>query len=411
MKVAKATKSSRTSTKRTRSSRSFVPNSSDNENDIIETESLELQNQPTRRVLKEVSIVVMGKKKASSALQVDQDSSLGSPSLDNSDYETPGTSISTTPLASFGRGARSTRKSRLSATMAASSSRKRGHVAIADTDEETEDMDLDMSLDAKLARQLQKEEYTNGGNKRQKLGYEDLISSDSDDELSEEPTEMPAYVGKGKGKAKAVDPPRGRKRSARSSAKQKILLDDDDLQESIAGGDSDEDEFKLDEDLDIDPDDLDEQLADLVSDSDDEPLMNARKRDGKNKGSLATPAKKEKKRKNLTYKEKLAKKNEAAARNARFAHIADKWERKRAMNRERAEGNHPKLLTMWDDLAAIPVLEVQKAEQPNSINRRLKPFQLEGLSWMIRQEKTDYKGGLLGDEMGECHVFGRYIWR
>ena len=71
------------------------------------------------------------------------------------------------------------------------------------------------------------------------------------------------------------------------------------------------------------------------------------------------------------------------------------------MNRERAEQNHSKLITMWDDLAAIPVLEVQKAEQPQSISRRLKPFQLEGLSWMIRQEKTDYKGGLLGDEMGD----------
>ena len=35
-----------------------------------------------------------------------------------------------------------------------------------------------------------------------------------------------------------------------------------------------------------------------------------------------------------------------------------------------------------------------------SISRRLKPFQLESLSWMIRQEHTHYKGGLLGDEMG-----------
>ena len=62
---------------------------------------------------------------------------------------------------------------------------------------------------------------------------------------------------------------------------------------------------------------------------------------------------------------------------------------------------------MWDDLAEIPVLEVQKAEQPSSINRRLKPFQLEGLSWMTRQEQTMYKGGLLGDEMGMCSNYVR----
>lgn len=38
--------------------------------------------------------------------------------------------------------------------------------------------------------------------------------------------------------------------------------------------------------------------------------------------------------------------------------------------------------------------------QPSGITRRLKPFQLEGLNWMRRQEQTDWKGGLLGDEMG-----------
>lgn len=87
-------------------------------------------------------------------------------------------------------------------------------------------------------------------------------------------------------------------------------------------------------------------------------------------------------------------------RRERWAHIEDKWDRKRAMNRERAEQQHPKLLSMWKDLEKVLILETEKAEQPKSINRRLKPFQLEGLSWMIRQEKTHYKGGLLGDEMG-----------
>ena len=38
--------------------------------------------------------------------------------------------------------------------------------------------------------------------------------------------------------------------------------------------------------------------------------------------------------------------------------------------------------------------------QPNSITRKLKSFQLEGLDWMTKQEKSQWKGGLLGDEMG-----------
>ena len=55
---------------------------------------------------------------------------------------------------------------------------------------------------------------------------------------------------------------------------------------------------------------------------------------------------------------------------------------------------------MWDDLEKMPVLKAGKAEQPKSISRQLKPFQLEGLAWMKAMEKTEWKGGLLGDEMG-----------
>lgn len=48
----------------------------------------------------------------------------------------------------------------------------------------------------------------------------------------------------------------------------------------------------------------------------------------------------------------------------------------------------------------MPAIIPQQAEQPAGINRMLKSFQLEGLNWMMQQEKTQYKGGLLGDEMG-----------
>ncbi|KAH8772695.1 RING-11 protein [Diaporthe sp. PMI_573] len=68
--------------------------------------------------------------------------------------------------------------------------------------------------------------------------------------------------------------------------------------------------------------------------------------------------------------------------------------------RLKLEEHHPTLKTMWDRLRDMPVLKAGKAEQPKSISRLLKPFQLEGLAWMKAMEKTEWKGGLLGDEMG-----------
>ncbi|KAF2463682.1 uncharacterized protein BDR25DRAFT_297497 [Lindgomyces ingoldianus] len=399
----KASKNPRAHTSRTRSSRTFVCDSSNNEDDTIDVLPLEQSSASVRRVLKEVSIVAMAPKKkavgprsrlpVANGFQGDQASSIGSPSFDNSDYETPGTSLSTTPAVSIRRGGRSTRRSGLSealkATLNASSSRKRSRLVIADSDEELDEDAMDMSSDAQLARQLQEEEYATGSTKRQKTGF----TLDSDNELDHPPPKTPY---KGKGKAKVVDPPGGRSRSARSSAKRaNTKFRGDDFDDGIADS---EDEFKL-EDEDLDLDDADD-VVELVCDSDsddDVPLMGrakpvARPAPAKSKGSKGS--------KKLTWAERRSKKIKNAERASKFAHIEDKWERKRAMNRERAEESHPKLLTMWDDLGAIPVLSVQKAEQPASITRRLKPFQLEGLSWMTRQEKTGYKGGLLGDEMG-----------
>ncbi|KAM4066474.1 type III restriction enzyme, res subunit [Hirsutella rhossiliensis] len=68
--------------------------------------------------------------------------------------------------------------------------------------------------------------------------------------------------------------------------------------------------------------------------------------------------------------------------------------------RNRLEHHHPELSKMWDDLEKMPILKAGMAQQPQSISRRLKPFQLEGLAWMKEMEKTEWKGGLLGDEMG-----------
>lgn len=70
--------------------------------------------------------------------------------------------------------------------------------------------------------------------------------------------------------------------------------------------------------------------------------------------------------------------------------------------RERAklEKAHPEIMTMWEDLKSIPPIKPVVGEQPEGLTRKLKNFQLEGVDWMIKQEQSQWKGGLLGDEMG-----------
>ncbi|KAI4715667.1 hypothetical protein E4T48_08143 [Aureobasidium sp. EXF-10727] len=79
--------------------------------------------------------------------------------------------------------------------------------------------------------------------------------------------------------------------------------------------------------------------------------------------------------------------------------------KKRGLSRKdrerlKLEKAHPQIKTMWQDLEAVPVIKGVAGAQPPSINRKLKSYQLEGVDWMIKQEQSNYKGGLLGDEMG-----------
>ncbi|KAK4212345.1 DNA repair protein RAD16 [Rhypophila decipiens] len=89
-----------------------------------------------------------------------------------------------------------------------------------------------------------------------------------------------------------------------------------------------------------------------------------------------------------------------AAAASRRAYRAPQSSRRAKRSRNRLEHHHPELTTMWQDLENMPVLKAGQAEQPKTISRQLKPFQLEGLAWMKAMEKTEWKGGLLGDEMG-----------
>ncbi|KAI4207561.1 MAG: hypothetical protein LQ346_000493 [Caloplaca aetnensis] len=71
-----------------------------------------------------------------------------------------------------------------------------------------------------------------------------------------------------------------------------------------------------------------------------------------------------------------------------------------ARERISLERAHPEIQTMWETLESVARIVPEQAEQPRTITRKLKSFQLEGLSWMMKQEKSQWKGGLLGDEMG-----------
>jgi DNA repair protein RAD16 len=88
------------------------------------------------------------------------------------------------------------------------------------------------------------------------------------------------------------------------------------------------------------------------------------------------------------------------AARTRRAFRAPRNKKRAVRDRDRLELHHPELKTMWKELEDMPVLKAGKADQPKTISRALKPFQLEGLAWMKAMENTTWKGGLLGDEMG-----------
>ena len=62
--------------------------------------------------------------------------------------------------------------------------------------------------------------------------------------------------------------------------------------------------------------------------------------------------------------------------------------------------HHEELADVWPRLEAQGVVEPQKAVQPKILTLKLLPFQLEGLHWLRKQEQSEYKGGILADEMG-----------
>jgi len=73
---------------------------------------------------------------------------------------------------------------------------------------------------------------------------------------------------------------------------------------------------------------------------------------------------------------------------------------KRMTAKERTFMIHPELATVWDLLKKEAAIPVQMASQPEPLKLPLLPFQKEGLNWLLKQEETKFRGGILADEMG-----------
>ena len=286
-----------------------------------------------------------------------------------------------------------------------------------------EDSEDEEDGDAALARRLQEEEYTReaGPNKRAKCGRWAIgDSEDEDSELSEPESiesmdsmplrkrilssKQPGKSQKGKGKASVLPKPtpsRGKKTSlptrtasanARRSLGKSPVIEIDDSESELEELSEPESEDVFIEES--------EAVSTGVSDTESDVLASTRE-------STVAPT--------LTFR-RGRKATSSRARGRRFGNIsraqgqrlaqdiADAVEMsllsRKERERKKLEKAHPEIKKMWNELEQTPVIKPVAVEQPTSITRRLKPFQLEGLDWMMKQEKTKYHGGLLGDEMG-----------
>ncbi|KAK4501322.1 hypothetical protein PRZ48_007130 [Zasmidium cellare] len=314
-------------------------------------------------------------------------SSIANTSRDSSaEYETPGT----TPATST-RGA------------ASSSKRKRStlgqHVLQIEDSEDAEDDD------EALALRLQEEEYTRGGAQPAKKRAKISIADSEDESMLSEPESVssqesfikPTRPSSSKKqpaksfKAPAAAPVRGKKVNFPPARKwdNKIEYEDSelsDIEEANDGGS--EDEFVVEDS---------EAVSTGVSDTEsDIPLASIRP------AASRKPVPAPKRNKRMPIKRRRGRHGKLTSDDA--VKIANELEyalmSRKEKERYKLEQSHPSIKTMWEDLEAIPVIKPVAASQPDSINRKLKPFQLEGLDWMVKQEQTQYKGGLLGDEMG-----------
>ncbi|KAL4880009.1 SNF2 family N-terminal domain-containing protein [Aspergillus karnatakaensis] len=289
-------------------------------------------------------------------------------------YNTPATSVAVTPAESDiarpkKRISAAARALELRSSTISSSTRSGTKRSVAT---EAEDYFTIENADAALARSLQIQEYKHNSPKRRKVsvgsfaGFESPADNESvlteldDDALFEETNEKSG--------------PRKTTRTSRRSSNKVTNPDLDPLMDGLFDSDIDDRSYRS------------GSFSSISSDSssaasDEVPLI-------VQSASRITTAR----NRRLQSRRRPAV-NVANALAAGMSYRAYK-------ERMKLEKQHPRIVTMWEELRNAPPITPVPAQQPAGISRTLKPFQLEGLNWMTRQEQTQYKGGLLGDEMG-----------
>jgi DNA repair protein RAD16 len=304
----------------------------------------------------------------------------------STDYETSATSLALTPmdvslLPGSNRSSTDKRFKRIPQLRALkTSSTAETTSRSASWKRRAQDLDIatvDEAADARLAHQLQAQEYDDDlaqtqNNKRRKRSSPDLDNEESVDAFS---------IGAGIDSSDEEMPLASRKRSAvlqtssrrgRHQIYQSIMgTEDSDL--SLLNSDQFDDE--------------ESEFASLSSvlggDEDDDDAVVTTAGDGPGLSSSARVVNSYRRRIRASSWDPLDPRGNRARR-----------------ERRKLEKAHPEVKTMWESLKEIEPIKPVASEQPAGISRKLKSFQLEGLNWMIRQEKSQWKGGLLGDEMG-----------
>jgi DNA repair protein RAD16 len=327
-------------------------------------------------------------------------------SVESSDYETPATSAAVTPAIDSGRSGRQA-QTKISASARALELRTSSHALApartaskkrrAEAELSTDDLDHE-DPDTKLARKLQAEEYEAGEEqtfakpaKRRKgsnlLPFE-LTDSDSEEDLLSRTRRKHRTILSMAATSKSIiaksealpNKPVLTKSGSNNNTTAALLASDTSSLSALNSDDSEGDyESEFTEDLSIA--DSDTSIADVVGDvaAAISNMTNA----------LTTTTSRSNRR--------------LGRRRGRLeigGYEGDPSKRRAKRERQKLESSHPEIKTMWDDLKQVQTIKPVPAEQPIVISRKLKSFQLEGLNWMIRQEQSQWKGGLLGDEMG-----------
>ena len=309
------------------------------------------------------------------------------------DYETPATSVAVTPmddsLTSQSNRSSVDRRFKINPKLVALRTSSHAQVAsrFSSVKRQARQHDatkFDEAADARLAQRLQAQEYQDESpakqsNRRRKRTSPVLDSDDSAEELSVtvsmESSDDEIPLVSRKRKAARQSSSRKGKRQILSRPEPAMNTEDSDL--SVLNSDQFENEESAfssqNSELDVDGDDDDDMLNTAlgVPNSSSSGTVRNRVRDRIRRGVRASS----------------------------WDPLDPRGNRARR-ERRKLEKAHPEVKTMWETLKTVQPIKPVAGDQPAGISRKLKSFQLEGLNWMTRQENSQWKGGLLGDEMG-----------